>query len=137
MAYSNYTKRLKKKLWIFRILNLILLFVPVIVYAFIALCDGGVTVVGRVSVVSSVMISLILTAFNVITKHNLKCPRWIILIGVYVAMKESILPLVIMLAVTSVLDDFFFTPIISTYRSDLIANKAIDRRMGDSVREEI
>ena len=137
MASSNYTKRLRRNLWILRVTDWVLLFVPLIVYVFIALFDGGVTAAGRVSVVASVMIAIILTAFNVISQKKLRCPLWIVLIGLYVAVKEWLLPLIILLAVTSVLDDLIFAPLIANVAQKLNASKVIDARMGDNVREEI
>lgn len=130
MAWSEYTKSTRRKLWILRGINFLLLFLPVIVYVIIALANGGVTVSGRISIVASVMVSIILTTFNVITKVKLRSPRWILIIGLYVAFRESLLPLIIMLAVTSVLDDFFFTPAIAHYKAELISNKVYDKRSG-------
>lgn len=137
MRASNYTKKAIKILWLLRACNLAFLFVPVMVYVIIALASGGVTVTGRVSVVGSVMVSIILTTFNVITKRNLRSPRWIILIGLFVAIREALLPLVIMLAVTSVLDDLVFTPLIDHYKHVVETSLVIDKRMGDNLREEI
>lgn len=135
--WSNYSKKTRRILWILRIANLVFLFLPVIVYVIIALANGGVTVPGRISIVASVMVSIILTTFNVIAKNHLRCPRWILLIGLYVAFRENLLPLIIMLAVTSALDDFFFTPMIKHYKAELEASRVIDKRMGDNVREDI
>ena len=135
--WSNYTIRTRRTLWALRALNIICLFVPVIVYVIIALANGGVTAPGKITIVATVMISIILTSFNVITKHNLRCPRWIVLIGLYVAFRESLLPLIIMLAVTSALDDFVFSPLIVHFKNELESSRVIDKRMGSDVREEI
>ena len=78
---------------------------------------------------------LILTAFNVIAQKKLRCPIWIVLIGLYVAIRDYLMPLIIILAITSILDDLVFTPIISYYRTKLISNKAIDERFPDEKEE--
>ena len=129
MAESNYTKVCRAKLWLYRSLDLIILFAPVIVYIIIALTKDGVTVPGRVAVVGSVCIALILSLFNIIAQKRLRCPIWIILIGLYVAIKEILLPLIIILAVVTVIDDLILTPLIPYYRTKLISNKAIDERL--------
>ena len=129
MAESNYTKVCRAKLWLYRSLDLIILFAPVIVYIIIALTKDGVTVPGRVAVVGSVCIALILSLFNIIAQKRLRCPIWIILIGLYVAIKEILLPLIIILAVVTVIDDLILTPLITYYRTKLISNKAIDERL--------
>lgn len=135
--WSNYTKKATRILWIARGVNIVCLFVPVIVYVIIALANGGLTAPGKITIVATVMISIILTSFNVLTKHHLRSPRWIMLIGLYVAFRESLLPLIIMLAVTSALDDFVFSPIIDHYKHEVEASRVIDKRMADNVREEI
>ena len=129
MAESNYTKVCRAKLWLYRSLDLIILFAPVIVYTIIALTKDGVTVPGRVAVVGSVCIALILSLFNIIAQKRLRCPIWIILIGLYVAIKEILLPLIIILAGVTVIDDLILTPLITYYRTKLITNKSIDERL--------
>lgn len=129
MAESNYTKVCRAKLWLYRSLDLIILFAPVIVYTIIALTKDGVTVPGRVAVVGSVCIALILSLFNIIAQKRLRCPIWIILIGLYVAIKEILLPLIIILAIVTVIDDLILTPLITYYRTKLITNKSIDERL--------
>lgn len=127
---SDFTRVCRLKLWLYRVIDWILLFMPVIVYVVIALCDEGVTTVGKVSVVGTVAVAAILAMFNIIAQKRLRCPIWIVLIGLYIAIRDYLLPLVIILAVVSICDDLILTPLISYYRSKLIANKAIDERLG-------
>lgn len=132
---SKYTKDCRRKLWLFRILDWICLAAPLIIYVIIALANGGIAVGYKVAVVSTTMIAIILTAFNVIAQKKLRCPIWIVLIGLYVAIRDYLMPLIIILAITSILDDLVFTPIISYYRTKLISNKAIDERFPDEKEE--
>ena len=135
MKQSKYTRDARFKLWFFRILDWVLLGLPLIIYVIIAL-SGGALVAQKVAVVSTVMVAIILTVFNVISQKRLRCPIWILLIGLYIAIKEYLLPLVIILAITSVLDDLVFTPLISYYRTKLIANKAMDERLPEEDEKE-
>ena len=73
-------------------------------------------------------IAIILTIINVIAQKRLRCPIWIMLIGLYIAIREWLLPLVIILAVVSVLDDLVFTPLIHYYYTKTVASKTIDQR---------
>lgn len=132
---SQKTKIVRKKLWFYRILDALILFSPVIIYVGIALKDGSVTTVGKISVVGCVVIALILAMFNVIAQKRLRCPIWIVLLGLFVAIKEYLLPLIIILAITSILDDLVLTPIITYYRTALIANKQMDEREEENVNE--
>lgn len=132
---SKYTKDARFKLWLFRILDWICLGLPIIIYVIIALAGDGL-VAQKVAVVATTMVAIILTVVNIIAQKRLRCPIWIILIGLFIAIKEYLLPLIIILAITSILDDLVFTPLISYYRTKLIANKAMDERLPDEEDEE-
>lgn len=129
MGKSEYTKTYARQYWLYKILDWICLFAPVITYVFIALFDSGITVSGKVSVVGTVLIAAILTVFNIIAHRNLRCIIWIVLIGLYVAFKNYLLPLVIIMAVSSILDDFILGPLVAYYKSKVIASKTIDERI--------
>lgn len=128
MAASAYTKKCRTMLWILRILDWICLFLPLIIYVVIALSSGGVLAIGKIAVVGTVMIASILTAFNVIAQKRLRCPIWIIIIGLYIAIQKWLLPLIIILAITSILDDLVFTPLIHKYYTKTLASETIDER---------
>lgn len=125
---SSYTKKAVAKLWALRILNLALLITPLIVYICIALGTEGVLASQKVSLIGTVTIALILVTFNIITKKALRSPIWIILIGLYFVLKEVLLPLIVLLAVATILDEFLFTPWIDKVKMEVVSNKTIDKR---------
>ena len=129
MATSAFTKNCRKKLWFFRILDWLCLSLPLLIYIIIALANDGIKVSQKISVVGALTIAMIFTILNVIGQKRLRCPIWIILIGLFVAIRDQLLPLVIILAIVSVLDDLVFTPIISYYHTKTIASKTIDQRL--------
>lgn len=133
---SVHTKECRIKLWLYRILDWICLFLPLIVYIGIALASNEAIVAQKVAVVSTTMVALILSVFNVISQKRLRCPIWLILIGLYVAVRDYLMPLIIILAITSVLDDLVFSPVINYYKTKLIANKAMDERLPDEEEEQ-
>ena len=137
MAQSDYTKQTRAKLWIYRAIDWGMLFLPVFIYIVKALCDKGVTVTGKVSVVSTVLIALILTIFNIFRQKDLRCPIWIALIGLYIAFKEWLLPLIIILACVSTLDDLLFKPLIGYTKTELISSKTYDKREEASKEKEV
>lgn len=92
------------------------------------LANNSVTTGAKVTLVAMLFLALILTAINVIAQKHLRCPIWVLLIGLYVAMNKYLMPLIIILAVTSVLDDLVFTPIIHYYYTQTVASKTIDKR---------
>ena len=132
---SKYTKKARFWLWFYRILDAVCLVTPLLIYVIIALC-GGAVVAAKVAVVSTVMIAIILTVFNIIAQKKLRCPIWIMLIGLFIAIKEYLLPLIVILAITSILDDLVFTPLIGYYKTKLISNKAMDERMPEEKEDE-
>jgi hypothetical protein len=125
---SAFTKKCRKKLWLFRILSWLCLAAPLIVYVIFALANDGIKVGYKVTVISMLLIALILTVFNIIAQKRLRCPIWIILIGLYIAIRNYLMPLIIILAVTSVLDDLLFTPLIQYYYTKTVASKTMDQR---------
>lgn len=125
---SDFTQITRKKMWFYQVLDWVILFAPMFIYVVVALFDGGVTTTGKVSIVGMVMIATILTVFNLFRQKKMRSPIWIILIGLYVAFREKLLPLIIILAITTTIDDLFLGPIVKYYRTKLVASKTIDER---------
>lgn len=137
MKQSEFTKKTRAKFWLFRILNWACLAAPVFIYAIVALFSGTTLIGGRIVISFTFVVVIMLSILNAVAKLKLRSPVWIMLIGVYVAMKEKLLPLVIIMAVTSILSDFVFAPLEKKYADKLAASRTIDERMGDNVREDI
>lgn len=128
MASSKFTKKSRALLWTWRLIDWLCLFAPLIVYLIIGLVNDNVTTGGKVTLVAMLFIALILTVINVVAQKHLRCPIWVLLIGLYVAMEKYLMPLVIILAITSILDDLVFTPIIHYYYTQTVASKTMDKR---------
>ena len=128
MAESKFTKKSRTLLWTWRIIDWICLFLPLIIYLIIGLASNSVTTGAKVSLVAMLFLALILTAINVIAQKHLRCPIWVMVIGLYIAMDKYLMPLIIILAVTSILDDLLFTPLIHYYYTQTVASKTIDKR---------
>ena len=127
MKASSFTKRTRVRLWTYKILDLLILLLPIAVYIGFAYADGTALTHEKVALTGCISIALILTLFNILTKRHLRSPIWILLIGLY-CIVDNLLPLVITLASATVADEFILTPLISHYRTKLVADKAIDRR---------
>lgn len=128
MAKSAYTKTLAKQFWLFRILDWLCLFLPTIIYVFMAWFDDGVLVYGKVAVTGTVLIAAILTVFNIIMKKRLTCIIWVALIGLFVAFEKVLFPLIVIMAVTSFLHDFLLAPLVDTFKVKLLASKTDDEK---------
>ena len=112
------------------------MFLPLIIYVIIALASGGVAAIGKVAVVGSVMVAAILVAINVIAQKRLRCPIWIVILGLYVAIQQYLLPLIVILAITSVVDDLVFTPLIHKWYTKYQASVVIDERQANEDPQE-
>ena len=128
MASSKFTKKSRTLLWTWRLIDWLCLFAPRIIYLIIGLVNDNVTTGGKVTLVAMLFIAIILTVINVVAQKHLRCPIWVLLIGIYVAMEKYLMPLVIILAITSILDDLVFTPIIHYYYTQTVASKTMDKR---------
>ena len=128
MGESKFTKKSRTLLWTWRIIDWMCLFAPLLVYLVIGLASNSVTTGAKVSLVAMLLLALVLTAINVIAQKHLRCPIWVLLIGLYIAMDRYLMPLIIILAITSVLDDLVFTPLIHYYYTQTVASKTIDKR---------
>lgn len=125
---SKYTKDIKRKLWLLRIVHWVLLLLPIIIYIFKALGDEGVLVQQKVGLVGSVVAAIVVVAFNILAQKHLSSPLWLVILGLFIAVKEILLPLIIIVAITSILGDFFFNPAIEKLKIKLISSKTIDER---------
>lgn len=125
---SQFTKKSRALLWTWRLIDWLCLFAPLLIYLIIGLASNNVTTGAKVTLVAMLFLALILTVINVIAQKHLRCPIWILLIGLYVAMDKYLMPLIIILAITSILDDLIFTPIIHYYYTQTVASKTIDKR---------
>ena len=125
---SQFTKKSRALLWTWRIIDWLCLFAPLLIYLIIGLASNSITTGAKVTLVAMLFLALILTVINVIAQKHLRCPIWILLIGLYIAMDKYLMPLIIILAITSILDDLIFTPIIHYYYTQTVASKTIDKR---------
>lgn len=127
MAMSKYTKRTKAWLWTFRILDALILILPLAITIGFAYANNVAPTHQKVALTGCIAIAVILTIFNIITKRHLRSPIWILVIGLY-CIVNNLLPLIITLACATVVDEFILSPLITHFKTKLIADKAIDRR---------
>ena len=130
-ARSNHTKKLVKVLWVVRAMHWMCLAAPVGFYFVYALFAGDTPLSGRLALSASLVVVLILTFLNAVAKLRLRSPLWIFMIGLYMAIRDKLLPLIIILAVTSVIDDFILCPLLKSYTIKVNASKDLDERLDE------
>lgn len=131
----KYTKRVRFSLWVCRILDFLLLFTPLVVYFFIAILDNNVGNMRKFALTGFTALAMILVIINIFIQKKKASPRWLIILGLYICIKEFLMPLIITLAVVSLIDDFILTPLINHFRMELVASKTYDKRQQAEERE--
>lgn len=122
---SNLTRNYKFKYKFIRAISLLLLFGPIIVYTILGFVNG--TVGQKFSLGISLIIALILVLINIIMKLSLRSTIWVIILGIYLCL-DNILPLLLIIAITTILDEFIFSPLYKSLKNKYIINREIDRR---------
>ena len=119
------TKKYKIKLNICRLLSFTLTVLPVIIYTIMGFMDGSIG--EKVSLGICVILALMFMLINVMFKYHIRSTLWVLLIGIYVCI-DNIIPLLIIMATTTIIDEFVLVPLINKYKNKYIINKEIDLR---------
>ena len=132
MKESQATKNCKGKKRFFSILHCILLFGPLLFFFPYGFIMG--TVVSKVSMGLSVIVSIILAGISVLVdaKHRgglSKTIMWILISAVLMALTE-VKTFIFIMAGTSIFDELIVCPLKDKYRMELISNRTLDKRLG-------
>lgn len=125
--YTNRTRNAKRGLWICRILSVLVTLLPVIYYVIKGFADESIGTKQKACLGCMVCLAITLYLINVLMKYSIRSTVWILLLGVYVCL-EDILPLILMLAIGTIIDEFVLTPLKKHYASVYCINKEIDLR---------
>lgn len=125
---SQTTIELKRKKNIFHLLSWILAFLPITIWLGIAMAKS--TEVTKQALGLTIVVSGLFFLANLILKYHIRSTVWILLIGIYIALKD-ITTLLIIIAVCTILDEFLVTPLYKHYRDRYKINKEIDKRQGE------
>lgn len=117
-------KKLKN---IFSLLSFLCTVGPLVYFLISAVLNGEVKASEKVGLAFSVVVCAILVALNAIKKYRLRSPVYILIIGLQICLK-NLLVVFVVLAITTILDEFIFTPLKRKYREKYIINKEIDSR---------
>lgn len=119
------TKKYKHKLNFYRFLSFVLTVLPVIVYTIIGFYNGSIG--EKVSLGICTLIALLFVIINFMFKYHIRSTLWVMMIGIYICL-DNIVPLLIIMAITTIFDEFVLVPLIKKYKDKYIINKEIDIR---------
>lgn len=119
-----------KKLHVLSIITFVFSFsvtvLPLCVYTVIGFVQGSVH--EKLTLGITLIIAFILVGINVVFKLHIRSVLWIIVLGVYFCL-DNIMPLLLMVAIGTVLDEAVLTPLHRKFRMRYLTNKEIDKRL--------
>lgn len=124
---SERTEMLKNRLFWLRFIVFLLLATPIFYFFVVALASNAGSI-KKVGLITSVLIGIGFIAINFMLKFHLRSPLYIIAFGIHLVL-DDIQVLLLLLAITSVLDELIFTPWIKRTKIQLISNKEMDKRL--------
>ena len=124
---SPITKKYKRLSFIFGLLSLLCTVAPVTYFTVLGFANGEIR--SKVTLGCTLILCLILVAFNAIKKANLRSPVYVMILGIYMTL-DNLLALFLIMAITTMLDEFVFAPLHRVYKNRAVINREIDKRNG-------
>ena len=124
---TEYTVSIQKKAMILHIISLVLTVLPIVIFVFKALFSGEVSASRKLCMGLLVVFSFFLTVVNVLFKYSIRSTIWLLLLGIYICL-DNIIHLLIIIAITTIIDEFIITPLYKRFKEEYKINKEIDKR---------
>lgn len=124
---SDITKKYQRLSILFQCLSIIVLVGPLAYYTILGFVNGEVTEKFTLGV--TFVIAAILFIVNILFKYHIRSIIWILVLGIYFCI-SNILPLLLMVAIGTIVDEFILTPLHKSYKNKCTINREIDKRNG-------
>ena len=119
------TEKYKKKARFYSFLSFFITVVPILIYVVIGFIEG--TIGQKITLGMCLVAVIILVILNLLFKHIPRCGVWIILSGLAYAC-NNIVPLLLIMAITTALDELVLSPLAKKNKNLYTINKEIDKR---------
>ena len=119
------SKKYKKKARCYSFLSFLITIIPILIYVVIGFMEG--TIGQKITLGMCLVAVIILVILNLLFKHIPRCGVWIILAGLAYAC-NSIVPLLLIMAITTAIDELVLSPLAKKYKNLYTINKEIDKR---------
>ena len=93
-----------------------------------AFIDKDVQAVNKYTLGIMCSLALVVTLINIIAKLHLRCIPWILLLGIYLCLR-NITALLVIMAITTIIDELILTPLHKSFKNKYTINKEIDKRL--------
>lgn len=120
------TKKYTALYWTFFLLSIIITLAPIIYYTIYGFVEGSFQ--EKLTLGITLIIAVILVAVNLIFKFHLRSSLWILVLGIYFCI-DNIMPLLLMVAIGTVLDEVLLTPLYKKFKEKRNINREIDKRI--------
>ena len=121
------TRKYKNRARLYATLSFLVTIVPILVYIVLGFMQG--TIGQKITLGVCLLTTIILVIINLLFKHMPRCGIWIVLTGLAYAC-NSIVTLLLVMAITTALDELVLTPLAKKYKNLYAINKEIDKRGG-------
>lgn len=123
---SDITKKYTAGYIFFGILSFLANIAPLLYYFVLAMMNA--TVEQKVVLGGMLTAAALIVGINALFKCHFRSAIWIMLLGIFFVI-QNILPLLIAVAILTIVDEFIFTPLYKKCKELATINKQIDRRM--------
>lgn len=125
---STMTSKYKKLSILTFLLSAICSLCPILIYVIKAFVDKDVQEVDKYTLGIMCSVALVITLINIVAKLHLRCIPWILLLGIYLCLK-NITTLLVIMAITTIVDELVLTPLHKSFKNKYTINKEIDKRL--------
>ena len=122
------TQKYKKLSILTFLLSAICSLCPILIYVLKAFIDKDVQEVNKYTLGIMCSVALVITLINIVAKLHLRCIPWILLLGIYVCLKD-ITALLVIMAITTIIDELILVPLHKSFKNKYTINKEIDKRL--------
>lgn len=125
---STMTQKYKRLSILTFLLSAICSLCPILIYVLKAFIDKDVQEVNKYTLGIMCSVALVVTLINIVAKLHLRCIPWILLLGIYVCLRD-ITALLVIMAITTIIDELILMPLHKSFKNKYTINKEIDKRL--------
>jgi hypothetical protein len=122
---SDITKKYKRKARFCSFISISLIVIPLLIYAVLGFVNGSIS--EKVCLGMTLVVCLIFVLVNSVFKYHIRSTIWIMLLGIQICL-NNITSLLIIVAISTMMDEFIFSPLAKKYKQKYIINNEIDKR---------
>ena len=125
---TKITQKYKKLSILTFLLSAICSICPILIYVIKAFVDKDVQEMSKYTLGIMCSVALVVTLINIVAKLHLRCIPWILLLGIYLCLRD-ITTLLVIMAITTIIDELILMPLHKSFKNKYTINREIDKRL--------